>query len=52
MQSAELEGRFMKKKFQACGSADHEIARRQFLGGMMTGGTVIGGLRFHSKFLS
>ena len=34
----------MKKKIQACGSAAHEIARRQFLGGMMTGGTVIGGL--------
>ena len=34
----------MKKKNQACGSADHEIARRQFLGGMMAGGTVIGGL--------
>ncbi|SVC06255.1 uncharacterized protein METZ01_LOCUS259109, partial [marine metagenome] len=34
----------MKKKFQACGSADHEMARRQFLGGMIVGGTVIGGL--------
>ncbi len=34
----------MKKKIQACGSAAHEIARRQFLGGMMAGGTVIGGL--------
>ncbi len=34
----------MRKKFHACGSADHEMARRQFLGGMMAGGTVIGGL--------
>ena len=32
------------KKLHACGSMEHEIARRQFLGGMMAGGAMIGGL--------
>jgi len=34
----------MKKQFGACGSVEHEVARRQFLGGMMAGSAVIGGL--------
>ena len=34
----------MKKKLHACGSVEHEIARRQFLGGLTAGGAMIGGL--------
>ncbi len=35
----------MKECTYACGSAEHEIARRQFLGGLAAGtGAVIGGL--------
>lgn len=32
------------KSHYACGSSEHQLARRQFLGGMLGAGTVVGGL--------